>query len=410
MSITITQAVDDILRFLEDIPLSANTVKYYGFCYQEVLRYCSKNSLVAFSHPDADGFCTLQEKRVQIGEICNTYALIMRKAAFVLADYFFTGNICWKRRNYNGKLLPESYEAILGDYETHLSDTLAPGSVHLIIQMVRKFLLFLVESGCTEISALDISHVRGFISRESPKHVSNKINLTWPVKKFLHYLRDNALTDINADLFLANPVPARRKVLPCLEDSEIQAIFDEVDLGSPRGKRDYAIMQLALDTGLRWSDIASLKLSEIDWRKKEISVRQKKTGTALKLPLTVEAGNALAEYILNARPKTESSYVFLRLRRPYDRLNSRTPAANIMLLYQSEGFRHQSGDGKSFHAFRRTMGTRLIKADIPLTTVSQVLGHTNLDSTKRYLYLHDEKLLVCCMDLSKYPCRKEGIV
>ena len=276
--------------------------------------------------------------------------------------------------------------------------------------MSRKFLSFLVESGCTDISALDISHVRGFISRESPKHISHKINLTWPVKKFLHYLRDNALTDINADLFLTNPVPARKKVLPCLTDSEIQAIFDKVDLSSPRGKRDYAIMRLALDTGLRWSDIASLKLSEIDWRKKEISVRQEKTGTALKLPLTVEAGNAVAEYILNARPKTEIPYVFLRLRRPFDRLNSRTPAANIMLLYQSEGFCHQSGDGKSFHAFRRTMGTRLIKADIPLTTVSQILGHTNLDSTKRYLYLHDEKLLACCMGLSKYPCRKEGLV
>lgn len=136
----------------------------------------------------------------------------------------------------------------------------------------------------------------------------------------------------------------------------------------------------------------------------------RKTGTALKLPLTVEAGNAVAEYILNARPKTEVPYVFLRLRSPFDRLNSRTPAANIMLLYQSEGFRHESGDGKSFHAFRRTMGTRLIRADIPLTTVSQILGHTNLDSTKRYLYLHDEKLLACCMDLSKYPCRKEGLV
>lgn len=169
-------------------------------------------------------------------------------------------------------------------------------------------------------------------------------------------------------------------------------------------------MRLALDTGLRWSDISSLKLPEIDWRKKEFSIRQEKTGTALRLPLTVEAGNSIAEYILNARPKTESPYVFLRLRHPYDRLNSSTPAANIMLLYQSERFRHQSGDGKSFHAFRRTMGTRLIKADIPLTTVSQVLGHTNLDSTKRYLYLHDEKLLACCMDLSKYPCGKEGLV
>ena len=56
MSITITYAVDEILHFLEDIPLSANTVKYYSFC-------------------------TAQEKRVQMGVICNTYALIMLKAA-----------------------------------------------------------------------------------------------------------------------------------------------------------------------------------------------------------------------------------------------------------------------------------------------------------------------------------------
>ena len=211
MSITITYAVDEILHFLEDIPLSDNTVKYYGFCYQEVLRYCSENSLISFSHSDANSFCTAQEKRVQMGEICNTYALIMRKAAFALADYFSSGTICWKRQTYNDRVLPESYEVILENYETFLSDTLAPGSIRLIIQMLRKFLSFLVESGCTDISALDISHVRGFISRESPKHISHKINLTWPVKKFLHYLRDNALTDINADIFLTNPVPARKK-------------------------------------------------------------------------------------------------------------------------------------------------------------------------------------------------------
>lgn len=81
--------------------------------------------------------------------------------------------------------------------------------------------------------------------------------------------------------------------------------------------------------------------------------------------------------------------MFLRLRRPYDRLNSRMPAANIMKIYQSEGFSHHAGDGKGFHSFRRTMGTRLIKADVPLTTVSQILGHTNFDSTKRYLFLQN---------------------
>lgn len=411
MDMTINQAVEEVLQTLEEVPLAPETVRYYGVCYQAVLGYCSKNSLIIFSYEDAEDFFTVQNERANRKEICRTYALIMRKAAFTLADYLATGTICWNRRNYKVIALPEDYQRLLDHFKTHISGSLADGSVNLVIQMCRRFLLFLTGKGCLEISTMYVSHVREFISQESPKHISHKINLTWPIKKFLHYLSDCSLTEINADLFLANPIPSRRKVLPCLEETEIESLFSEVDRDSIRGKRDYAIMKLALETGLRWSDISSLKLSEIDWRKKEISILQEKTGTALMLPLTVEAGNAVADYILNARPEADSPYLFLRLRRPYDRLASRTPAANIMERYQSgAGFTHQAGDGKSFHAFRRTMGTRLIKADIPLTTVSQILGHNSLDSTKRYLSLHDEKLLSCCMDLGMFPCRKEGLV
>lgn len=411
MNTTINQAVEEILHILEEVPLSSETVRYYGVCYQAVLGYCFKNSLINFSYEDAEDFFLVQNERANRNEICKTYALIMRKAAFTLADYLATGTICWNRRNYKVIALPEDYQLLLDHFQTHISESLADGSVKLVVQMCRRFLLFLTGKGCLEISMLTVSHVREFINQESPKHISHKINLTWPIKKFLHYLSTCSLTGINADLFLANPVPTRKKILPCLEVDEIKALFLEVDRNSIRGKRDYAIMKLALETGLRWSDISSLKLSEIDWRKNEISILQEKTDTALVLPLTVEAGNAIADYILNARPKSDSPYIFLRLRRPYDRLSSRTPAANIMERYQSgDGFHHQAGDGKSFHAFRRTMGTRLIRADIPLTTVSQILGHNSLDSTKRYLSLHDEKLLSCCMDLVMFPCGKEGLV
>jgi len=169
-------------------------------------------------------------------------------------------------------------------------------------------------------------------------------------------------------------------------------------------------MKLALDTGLRWSDISVMKLTDIDWRKKEIHIVQKKTESNLLLPLTIGAGNAVADYILNAIPKCDSEYVFLRLRRPYDRLQSRSSAASIMQHYQSDsGFTHHAGDEKTFQAFCRTMGTNLLKSDVPLSTVSQILGHNSLESTKRYLSQHDEMLLFCCMDISIYATEKEGL-
>lgn len=408
MAQKLEKAMKDVLRILEAIPLAPASIRYYGCCYRNVLLYCTENGITSFSYENANDFFSIQMERANSGEIGNIYAWTIRKAAFMLADYYATGVVLWKRRDYHVYPLSSSHQNILADFEISLAGSLATGSITLIIQMVRKFLIYLGEQGCDSISSLGLSHLRSFIIQEAPNHSGNRVNLTWPIKKFLGYTNSIGLTDINAGLILANPVPARKKVLPCLENGEIQALFSSIDKDTALGKRDYAIMRLALDTGLRWSDIANMELSDIDWRKKELHVTQEKTASALVLPLTVAAGNAMADYILNARPKCSSNYVFLRLRRPYDRLQS--PAANIMNRYHpTTGFVHHAGDGKSFHAFRRTIGTNLLKSEVPLSTISQILGHHSLESTKRYLSLHDEMLLSCCMDIGIYATEKEAL-
>jgi len=70
---------------------------------------------------------------------------------------------------------------------------------------------------------------------------------------------------------------------------------------------------------------------------------------------------------------------------------------------------HKAWDGKTFHAFRRTQGTRLVEAEVPLPEVAQLLGHRNIDSAKRYISYDDDKLRVCCMGISEYATRKDGL-
>jgi len=408
MNKTIEESTKYVLHILEAIPYADYRIRYYGRCYQNIIHYCSESRIQSFSYEDAADFFSMQMERVVNREIGKNYALTMRKAAFMLADYYVTGIVFWKRRNYHIYPLSDDYRKLLTDFETSIADSLAKESVRLVVRIARNFLIYLNEQKCDNISSLDISHIRSFVIKEAPKYNGNRVNLTWPIKRFLRYLLSINLTDINAELILTNPVPAKKKVLPQLENVEIKALFLSVDKNTMLGKRDYAIMKLALDTGLRWSDISGMKLTDIDWRKKEIHIIQKKTKTNLVLPLTVGAGNAVADYILNARQKCNSDYIFLRVRRPYERLQS--SATNIMNRYQSAaGIIRHAGDGKTFQAFRRTMGTNLLKSDVPLTTVSQILGHNNLDSTKRYLSLHDEMLLSCCMDISIYATEKEGL-
>lgn len=257
---------------------------------------------------------------------------------------------------------------------------------------------------------MKMEDVKAFIIQSAPNHKGNMVNLTWPIKKFFSFLNDRHYSDLNVNTLLSNPIPARKKVLPCFSKNELNTLFSAVDTATVLGKRDYAIMKLAIGAGLRAIDIINLQLTDIDWRRNEISVVQQKTRICITLPLLADVGNAIADYILYARPSSELPYIFLRERRPYDKLGRGAAGANIIRRYQYKvNPNHKSGDGKTFHAFRRTACTRLIEASVPLTTTAQILGHRNLDSSKRYISLNDEMLRICCMDMSKYATVKEGL-
>lgn len=75
---------------------------------------------------------------------------------------------------------------------------------------------------------------------------------------------------------------------------------------------------LAAYTGLRGVDVLTLKFSDIDWRLREIRLIQSKTSKPVMLPVPVAVLNAVAEYILEARPEnTATDIIFLRSRPPY---------------------------------------------------------------------------------------------
>lgn len=72
--------------------------------------------------------------------------------------------------------------------------------------------------------------------------------------------------------------------------------------------------------GLRMSDIIGLKLENIDWKCNTISIVQHKTKSLLQLPLLNDVGNAITGYIINGRPETDDSHIFIRRHAPYCRL------------------------------------------------------------------------------------------
>ncbi len=139
-----------------------------------------------------------------------------------------------------------------------------------------------------------------------------------------------------------------------ITDEELKKILSVIDTTTESGCRNMAIILLAVTTGIRACDVIRLKLTDIDWRKGEISFSQDKTDKMVSLPLLPEVGEALKQYILNFRPAvSECKEVFLRCSPPKTAITNATSIADMLILYQQKaGVERKPFDGKGFHGLR----------------------------------------------------------
>jgi len=407
----IMEAIECVLAFLRNIPLSSSSIRQYKiYLLSNIVPYCEVNCIRIFSDDEMHAYAEEQMSKAKNGEFSKSTAIHRRKAAALLTDCMQGRELVWEHKNFKQQKLCEYFEEILADYSTHLSQSLAPRTIRTHIGIIRQFLVFIEQNGMQNFNKLRSNNVKDFIANAAPNNKANMSKFTGATRKFLSHLADTGLASINAEWNLINPAPRYRKLLPCFSDKEADAILDSVDRTTPIGKRDYAIIMLALWTGLRGVDVLDLKRSDIDWNRKVIDVVQGKTVVGIQTELSSGVGNAIADYILNGRPETDSPYIFVRHRRPYDRLSD-TAGRDIMVRSLCKaGISHEAWDGKSFHALRRTFGTRLVRAGVPIRSVGEMLGHANPNSAKRYVALDTEGLRICCLDISMFRTKKVGLL
>lgn len=133
---------------------------------------------------------------------------------------------------------------------------------------------------------------------------------------------------------------------------------------------------------------------------------QEKTNIPVSLPLDTKTGNAIADYILHARPKCKSEYIFLRVLRPYTKIGSMwTVIAKYAHIALGKD-RKMNGP----HAFRRGMGRQLLEANIPAPLICDILGHSSSVSLRQYTASSLEKLKVCAGTISAIPIAQEALL
>lgn len=167
-----------------------------------------------------------------------------------------------------------------------------------------------------------------------------------------------------------------------LPQADIERIVASCDLTTAMGVRDHAILLLLARLALRAGDVASLRLKDIDWDNALVRVSGKSQREAV-LPLPQDAGDALKEYILHARPAATTERVFLRMRPPLcQALSGGGVSALAKAAVERSGV---NADGlPAAHLFRHSAATNLLRDNTPLEVVSTLLRHQSVKTTAVY--------------------------
>lgn len=167
-----------------------------------------------------------------------------------------------------------------------------------------------------------------------------------------------------------------------LSEQQTAEVVQGVERNTQVGRRDYAILQLLSTYGVRGGQLRALRLEELDWVRDRIFFKAAKHGKDVWVPMTLEVGEAVLDYLQNGRPACSYPEVFLTSRAPYHPFpHSTTLSAIVQRRLSATGIDVPSAGA---HAFRHGFATRMLRQGNGLKAIADVLGHRYLSTTFRY--------------------------
>ena len=278
--------------------------------------------------------------------------------------------------------LPEIYEAYLHYYEkirqvqrsslvqtrnvlAALNDYLTKHEIDLVGVKIEQIDGFLSEFNARFMPATcrhNRSYLRGFL-------------------RYLYFHRKILKRDLAA-LIVGAPMFAQAQPPKFLRFDEVKALFAGLSTGSCKKLRTSAMVHLGYTLGLRPKEIGLIRLDDISFAKREISLPDRKSANPIKLPLPEITIKAIAAYIVGCRPESNHRTLFLTFHAPVKPVTAATVSHDITVAMR------KINPLSSAYWLRHTYAQNLLESGASIFEVKQMMGHDNVQSTKRYLHIH----------------------
>lgn len=264
---------------------------------------------------------------------------------------------------------------------------LSPSTVINYLADLRAFLHWGKEQVTPEFS---LRQVRQDHLRLYRRHLIDQLNRAastvnrhlMALRKFFAFAKDLGIVSLDPTLGIPLVQNTTLHASPPLSEEEVEKLLEAARNGSRAGlvRRDVAILQLLLHTGLRVNEVIDLKKEDLVFDNPGVHVKVCPNGDetqARELPLSTQLCKVLLEY-LAVRPQTSTSCLFLSQ-------DGRPISARTLQRIINDCARTAGLQGVSAQSMRRTFALQLLQKTQDLALVSKRLGHQSKSITEQYL-------------------------
>ena len=254
---------------------------------------------------------------------------------------------------------------------------------------ISKFLNFLLERKI-ELKEVSKIEIRDFLADQYELGLSKKTiaRRLASIKSLFKFLFNSRFVSKNPTLFLSTPKTSK-KLPDFVDEKMINELMNQPDLGTEKGLRDKAVLELFYSTGMRLSELINLNISSVDDKNNLIKVTGKGSKERL-IPFGKRAKFSIEKYLnkraLNWNSLNEEIPLFVNNK------NERLPRRTIQRRISNYIKMIASGKRLGPHTLRHTFATHLMDRGADIRAVGDLLGHSSLSSTQVYTHVKPERM------------------
>ncbi|MGO2482707.1 tyrosine-type recombinase/integrase [Glutamicibacter ardleyensis] len=278
-------------------------------------------------------------------------------------------------------------EAILSLFEHYLvtERALRGTTVLNYLNQVRPFLVWRVGHDGSDWASMSIVNVTDYLLFRGATQSVGSIRLAaTALRAFFRWLFLERIIDQPVAEGIGPVAYSPYQRLPkFLNTAQIDALLAGPSAREVQPLRSQALLLIMVRMGLRAREVQDLTLDDIDWHSGTIRVLGK-AGHVELVPLPIDAGAAIVDYLTQTRPASPDRHIFLQVPAPHGPL-ARGPISQMVTVRAS---RTDIGSRIGAHRLRHSLATKVLDSGGTLTEASQILRHSSPSTTVIYAKVH----------------------